>query len=57
MPNISRPRKKAIRFENSNKYRKKLVKIYYIVKEDINVYINNIINYDINNPIPISTSY
>ena len=57
MLNILKPRKKAIRFEDSNKYKRKLVKIYYIVKDDINVYINNIINYDIDNPIPITTSY
>ena len=54
---MSKPRKKAIKFENSNKYRRKLVRIYYIIKDDINVCINNIINYDINNPIPIPTSY
>ena len=54
---MSKPRKRAIKFENSGKYRRKLVKIYYIVKDDINVYTNNIINYGINNPIPIPRSY
>ena len=57
MLNILRPRKKTIKFENNSEYRRKLVKIYYIVKDDINVYINNIINYDVDNPIPIPTSY
>ena len=57
MPNISRPRKRATRFEDTNKYKKKLVKVYYIVKDDLNVHINDIINHDINNPISISTSY
>ena len=57
MPNILRSRKRAIRFENSSKYKRKSAKIYYIVKDDVNVYINNVINYDINNPVPIPTSY
>ena len=57
MPNVSRPRKRAIRFEDTGKYRRKLVRVYYIVEDDLNVYINDIINYDINNFIPIPTSY
>ena len=57
MFNILKPRKRAIRFEDSGKYKRKLIKVYYIVKDDVNVYIDNIINYDINNLIPISTSY
>ena len=54
---MSRPRKRAIRFEDNDKYRRKLIKVYYIIKNDINVYIDNITNYDIKNPIPILTSY
>ena len=57
MPDVSRPRKRAIRFEDIGEYRRKLVRVYYIVEDDLNVYINDIINYDINNFIPIPTSY
>ena len=57
MPNILRPRKRIIRFENINKYKRKLAKVYYIVKNDLNVYIDDTTNHGINNPIPISTSY
>ena len=52
-----RPRKRAIRFEDIGKYRRKLVRVYYIVEDDFNVYINDIINYGINNPVSIPTSY
>ena len=57
MPNISKPRKKAIRFKDSSKHKRKVKRVYYIIKDDINVYIDNITNHDINNPIPIPTSY
>ena len=57
MPDISRPRKRTIRFEDTNEYKKKSVKVYYTVEDDLNVYINDIINHGINNPIPIPTSY
>ena len=57
MPDILRSRKRAIRFEDSGKYRRKSVRVYYIVEDDVNFYISDIINYDINNPIPIPTSY
>ena len=57
MLDMSRSRKRAVRFEDNGKYRRKLVRVYCIVKDDINVYIGNIINYDINNPVPIPTSY
>ena len=52
-----KPRKRIIRFEDTDKYRRKLIKIYYIVEDDLNVYIGDVINYDINNPVSISTSY
>ena len=57
MPNILRSRKRVIRFEDISKYRRKSVRVYYIVEDDFNVYTNNIINHGINNPIPIPTSY
>ena len=57
MPDVLKPRKRAIRFEDIGKYRRKLVKVYYIVEDDFNVYISDIINYDIDNPISIPTSY
>ena len=57
MPDISKPRKRAVKFEDINKYRRKSARIYYIVEDDLNVYIDDVINYGINNSIPISTSY
>ena len=57
MLDMSRPRKRAIRFEDTNEYRRKLVRVYYIVKDDFNVYTGDITNHGINNPIPIPTSY
>ena len=57
MPDVSRPRKRATRFEDSGKHRRKLAKIYYIVEDNINVYIDDIINHGIDNLIPIPTSY
>ena len=57
MPDILRPRKRAIRFEDTGKYRRKLVRVYYIVEDDFNVYINDAINHGIDNPVSISTSY
>ena len=57
MSDISKPRKRATRFEDTDKYRRKLVRVYYIVKNDFNVYIDDATNHGINNPIPISTSY
>ena len=57
MLNVSKPRKKVTKFKNISKYRKKSAKVYYIVEDDFNVYTNDITNHDINNPIPISTSY
>ena len=57
MPDILRPRKRTIRFEDINKYRRKSAKVYYIIKDDLNVYTGDITNYDINNLISIPTSY
>ena len=57
MPNIFKPRKKTIRFEDSDKYKSKSTRVYYIMEDDVNVYIDNTTNYGINNPISILTSY
>ena len=57
MLNISKPRKRAIRFEDIGEYKRKLVRVYYIVKDDFNVYIGDVINYGVDNPVPIPTSY
>ena len=54
---MSRPRKRTIRFKDINKYRRKSARVYYIVENNFNVYIGDITNYGINNPIPIPTSY
>ena len=57
MPDMSRPRKRATRFEDIDKYRRKLVRVYYIVENDFNVHTDDTTNHGINNPIPIPTSY
>ena len=57
MPNVLKPRKKAIRFEDTGKHRRKSARVYYIVEDDLNVYINDTTNHGINNPIPIPMSY
>ena len=58
MPNMSRPRKRASRFEDyTDKPKRKSARIYYIIEDEVSAYINNIINYRINNPILISIFY
>ena len=58
MPNMLKPRKRISRFEDYiNELKRKLAKIYYIIKDKISTYTNNIINYKINNPILIPISY
>ena len=58
MLNISKPRKKVLKFGNyTDKPTRKLAPVYYIIKDEMSVYINNIINHRINNPIPIPISY
>ena len=54
---MSKPRKRAARFENTDKHRKKSARVYYIVKDDLNVYISDATNHGVNNPVPIPTSY
>ena len=58
MLNILKPRKKALRFgDYTDKLKGELARIYYIIKDKISIYINNIINYKINNFILILIFY
>ena len=58
MPNMSKPRKGISRFGNyTDKLKRKSARVYYIIKDKISTYINNIINYKINNFILIFISY
>ena len=51
-------RKRISRFEDyTDELKRKLARIYYIIKDKVSVYINNIINYRINNPILIFIFY
>ena len=53
-----RPRKRVLRFEDyTDKLKRKSVRIYYIIEDKMSTYINNIINYRINNFILIFISY
>ena len=58
MPNILKPRKKALKFEDyADKLKRKSARVYYIIKNKISIYINNIISYKINNFILIPIFY
>ena len=58
MPDVLKPRKKALRFgDYIDKPKKKLARIYYIIKNKISAYTNNTISHRINNFIPIFISY
>ena len=58
MLNISKPRKRILRFgDYMNKLKRKSARIYYIIKDKVSIYINNITNYKINNLILISIFY
>ena len=58
MPNMLKPRKKALRFgDYTDKLKRNSARIYYIIEDEVSVYINNITNYKINNPILIPISY
>ena len=57
MFNLLKLRKRVIRFEDTNKHKRKSAKVYYIIKDDFNVYTDDATNYGINNLIPIPTSY
>ena len=58
MPDVSRPRKRVSRFgDYTDKLKRKLVRVYYIIKNKMSTYINNTISYRINNPILIFIFY
>ena len=58
MPNILKPRKRILKFgDHTDKPKRKLARIYYIIEDKVSVYINNTINYKINNPILIHIFY
>ena len=58
MPDISKPRKRASRFGNhTDKPKKKSARVYYIIKDKVSTYTNNIVSHKINNPILIPISY
>ena len=55
---MSRPRKRISRFRDyTDKLKRKLARVYYIIEDKVSTYINNIINYEINNLILIPISY
>ena len=58
MPNILKPRKRVLRFgDYTDELKKKSARIYYITEDKVSIYINNVINYRINNLILISIFY
>ena len=58
MFNMLKPRKKVSRFEDhTDKSKRKSARIYYIIKDKISTYINNVTNHEINNFILISIFY
>ena len=58
MSNISKSRKRTLRFgDYTDKLKRKLARIYYIIEDKVSVYTNNIINHRINNSILISIFY
>ena len=58
MPDTSKSRKKASRFEDyTDKLKRKLARIYCIIKDEVSTYINDIISHKIDNPVLIPISY
>ena len=58
MLNMSKPRKRVLRFgDYTNKLKRKSARVYYIIKDKMSIYINNIISYRIDNPILILIFY
>ena len=58
MPDMLRPPKRALRFEDYiDKLKRKSARVYYIIEDKISTYINNTINYRINNLILILIFY
>ena len=55
---MSKPRKRILRFgDHTDKPKKKLVQIYYIIEDKMSAYTNNITSHKINNFILISIFY
>ena len=58
MPDVSKPRKKASRFEDhTDEPKRKSARVYYTIKDEVSAHTNNTTSHGINNPIPIPTSY
>ena len=58
MPDMSRPRKRVSKFgDHTDKPKRKSARVYYTIEDKMSIYINNIINYRINNFILISIFY
>ena len=58
MLNMLKPRKRISKFEDyTDKPKRKSARIYYIIKDKMSSYTNNIINYKINNFILIPIFY
>ena len=58
MPDVSRPRKRASRFEDyTDEPKRKSARVYCIIKDKVSAYINDATNHGINNPILILIFY
>ena len=58
MPDMSKPRKRVSKFgDYTDKPKRKSARVYYIIKDKIFIYINNVISHKINNFILIFISY
>ena len=58
MPNLSKPRKRVSRFEDyTDKLKRKLARVYYIIKNKMFTYTNNATSHKINNFILIPIFY
>ena len=58
MLDVSKPRKRVSRFgDYINKLKRKLARIYYIIKDEISTYTNDIISHKIDNFILIPIFY
>ena len=58
MPDVSKPRKRVLRFgDYTDKLKRKLARIYYIIEDEVSIYTNNTTSYKINNFILISIFY
>ena len=58
MPDVSRPRKKILKFgDYIDELKRKSARVYYIIEDEISAYTNNTTNYKINNLILIPIFY